>query len=172
MENQNAGGSSASNGGNAHDMRANLEPVLNHIQKCLGNLHQLHLTVSSFSTTSQLSLLERINSLVVELDEMQKSSDNCDIQVPLEVIRLIDDGKNPDEFTKDVINRCIQKNQVTKGKSEVFKNLRKELLEELDKEFPDEVEAYRELRMVASNEAKKQAQPLGSLPNGDSKMNT
>ena len=34
---------------------------------------------------------------------------------------LIDDGKNPDEFTKDVINSCIAKNQITKGKTDAFK---------------------------------------------------
>lgn len=34
---------------------------------------------------------------------------------------LIDDGKNPDEFTKDVLNECIAKNQITKGKADAFK---------------------------------------------------
>jgi mediator of RNA polymerase II transcription subunit 10 len=37
------------------------------------------------------------------------------------VLSLIDDGKNPDEFTRDVINSCIAKNQVTKGKTDAFK---------------------------------------------------
>ena len=34
---------------------------------------------------------------------------------------MIDDGKNPDEFTRDVINSCIAKNQITKGKTDAFK---------------------------------------------------
>jgi Transcription factor subunit Med10 of Mediator complex len=34
---------------------------------------------------------------------------------------LIDDGKNPDEFTRNVINSCIAKNQITKGKTDAFK---------------------------------------------------
>lgn len=37
------------------------------------------------------------------------------------ICSLIDDGKNPDEFTRDVINSCIAKNQVTKGKTDAFK---------------------------------------------------
>jgi hypothetical protein len=58
----------------------------------------------------------------MELDNMAKLSDKCNIQVPIEVLNLIDDGKNPDEFTKDVLNKnCIAKNQVTKGKSDAFK---------------------------------------------------
>jgi hypothetical protein len=34
---------------------------------------------------------------------------------------LIDNGKNPDEFTRDVLNSCIAKNQITKGKTDAFK---------------------------------------------------
>ncbi|KAI8569898.1 hypothetical protein RHMOL_Rhmol02G0313400 [Rhododendron molle] len=61
------------------------------------------------------------NSLVLELDNMTKMAEKCDIQVPMQVVNLIDDGKNPDEFTKDVLNECIAKNQITKGKADAFK---------------------------------------------------
>lgn len=37
------------------------------------------------------------------------------------VCSLIDDGKNPDEFTRDMLNSCIAKNQVIKGKTDAFK---------------------------------------------------
>ncbi|WOK98195.1 hypothetical protein Cni_G06905 [Canna indica] len=130
----------------AEEAKQNLNQVINSVDKTLGLLHQLYLTVSSFSAASQLPLLQRVNSLVAELDAMQKMADKCNIQVPMEVLSLIDDGKNPDEFTKDVINSCIAKNQITKGKTDAFKGLRKHLLEELDQAFPDEVETYREIR--------------------------
>uniref|UniRef100_A0A0C9QLS1 Mediator of RNA polymerase II transcription subunit 10 n=1 Tax=Wollemia nobilis TaxID=56998 RepID=A0A0C9QLS1_9CONI len=171
MESQNPGHSTG-NGGAPMDVKPSLDPVLKSIQKSLGILHQLHCTVSSFTVNSQLTLLERVNSLVCEFDEMQKAAQNCDIQVPLEVVKLIDEGKNPDEFTKEIINKCIQRNQTTKGKSEAFKNLRKQLLEELEQTFPDEIEAYRELRSVSAAEAKKQLQAQSGLPNGDAKIKT
>ncbi|CAN1255660.1 Mediator of RNA polymerase II transcription subunit 10b, partial [Linum perenne] len=65
-------------------------------------------------------------------------------------VSLIDDGKNPDEFTRDVINSCIAKNQVTKGKTDAFKALRKNLLDELEQAFPDEIESYREIRAISA----------------------
>ncbi|XP_039046593.1 mediator of RNA polymerase II transcription subunit 10b-like isoform X1 [Hibiscus syriacus] len=132
------------------DPKQNLNQVINSIQKTLGLLHQLYLTVSSFNAASQLPLLQRLNSLVSELDNMAKLSEKCNIQVPMEVLNLIDDGKNPDEFTRDVLNDCIAKNQVTKGKTDAFKSLRKHLLEELEQTFPDEVESYREIRTSAA----------------------
>jgi mediator of RNA polymerase II transcription subunit 10 len=107
----------------------------------------------------------------MELDNMAKLSDKCNIQVPIEVLNLIDDGKNPDEFTKDVLNKnCIAKNQVTKGKSDAFKGLRKHLLEELEQAFPDEVDRYRDIRASYAAEAKRLAQTQSVLPNGDAKV--
>ncbi|XVE64601.1 hypothetical protein DITRI_Ditri07aG0114000 [Diplodiscus trichospermus] len=152
------------------DPKQNLSQVINSIQKTLGLLHQLCLTVSSFNAASQLPLLQRLNSLVMELDNMAKLSEMCKIQVPMEVLNLIDDGKNPDEFTRDVLNSCIAKNQVTKGKTDAFKSLRKHLLEELEQTFPDEVESYREIRASSAAESKRLAQLQSMLPNGDVKV--
>ncbi|CAD6224124.1 unnamed protein product [Miscanthus lutarioriparius] len=151
--------------------KQNLAQVTSSIQKTLGLLHQLNLTVSSFNSASQLPLLQRLNALVAELDTMQKLAEGCNIQVPMEVVNLIDDGKNPDEFTRDVLNSCIAKNQITKGKTDAFKSLRKHLLEELEQAFPEDVEAYREIRATSAAEAKRLAQSHpGTLPNGDVKV--
>lgn len=140
------------NNDNQQEGNPNKQPLMlvnNSIHKTLSLLHQLHLTVSSFNVSSQLPLLQRLNALVTELDTMQKLGDSCNIQVPMEVVKwveennthlfsfcifafffdsflmftfsLIDDGKNPDEFTKDVFNTCISKNQTLKGKTEAFK---------------------------------------------------
>ncbi|KAM7278579.1 hypothetical protein ACFE04_005713 [Oxalis oulophora] len=136
--------------------KQNLNDVINSIQKTLGLLHQLHLTVS--------------NSLVLELGNMVKSSEKCNIQVPIEVLNLIDDGKNPDDFTKEVFNSCVVKNQMTKGKTDQFKALRKHLLEELEQSFPEQVDIYREIRASAAAEAKRLSQTQSMLPNGDVKV--
>ncbi|KAI5581110.1 hypothetical protein BDE02_08G199300, partial [Populus trichocarpa] len=132
------------------DPKQNLNQVIDSIQKTLGQLHQLYLTVSSFNTASQPPLLQRLNGLVTELDNMVKLSERCNIQVPMEVLNLIDDGRNPDEFTRAVINSCITKNQVTKEKTDAFKSLCKHLLEELEQTFLDEVESCREIRAMSA----------------------
>ncbi|KAL4570593.1 hypothetical protein LXL04_026251 [Taraxacum kok-saghyz] len=152
------------------DPKQNLNQVINSIQKTLGTIHQLYLTVSSFNVSSQLPLLQRLNTLVMEMDNMAKLSEKCNIQVPMEVLNLTDDGKNPDEFTRDVLNSCIAKNQITKGKTDAFKGLRRHLLEELEQAFPDEVEDYREIRASSAAESMRLAQAQNMLPNGDVKI--
>ncbi|KAK9145756.1 hypothetical protein Sjap_005659 [Stephania japonica] len=164
--------SNSNNSDQDESSKQNLNNVINSIDKTLGLLHQLHLTVSSFNVASQLPLLQRLNGLVSELDTMQKLAGNCNIQVPMEVVNLIDDGKNPDEYNKNVINSCIEKNQITKGKTDAFKGLRRHLLEELEQAFPDEVESYREIRASSAAESKRLTQALSVLPNGDVKIKT
>ncbi|KAK1296279.1 Mediator of RNA polymerase II transcription subunit 10b [Acorus calamus] len=114
---------SGNEGSNEGDMESkrSLGEVMGSIMKALGLLHQLHLTVSSYNISSQLTLLQRLNTLVLQLDNMKRLADDCNIQVPMEVVNLIDDGKNSDEFTKDVLNLCIARNQMTKGKIDAFK---------------------------------------------------
>ncbi|KAL0695373.1 hypothetical protein Bca4012_062553 [Brassica carinata] len=46
-------------------------------------------------------------SLESELNSMVMLSEKCSIQIPKEVLSLIDDGKNPNEFTRDVLNSCM-----------------------------------------------------------------
>lgn len=167
-----AAAAAATAGAGSEDPKQNLNQVINSIQKTLGLLHQLYLTVSSFNVASQLPLLQRLNVLVSELDNMTKLSEKCNIQVPMEVLNLIDEGKNPDEFTRDVLNSCIAKNQITKGKTDSFKGLRRHLLEELELAFPDEVESYREIRAASAAESKRLAQAQSILPNGDLKVKT
>ncbi|XP_019192851.1 PREDICTED: mediator of RNA polymerase II transcription subunit 10b-like [Ipomoea nil] len=153
------------------DSKQNLNHVINCIQKTLGMLHQLYLTVSSFNVASQLPFLQRLYEYsVLEFDNMVKLAEKCDIQVPMEVLNLIDDGKNPDEFTRDVLNSCIVNNQITRGKTDAFKGLRKHLLDELEEAFLDEVEAYRMIRATSAAEAKQLAQALKALPNGNVKV--
>ncbi|XP_058734124.1 mediator of RNA polymerase II transcription subunit 10b-like [Vicia villosa] len=132
------------------DSKQNLKQINESIEKTLALIHQLTLTVSNYDDAMQMPLLQRINGLVAELDNMMKLAENCNIQVPMEVIKLIDDGKNPDLFTQDVINDCIAKNQITKGKTDAFKGFRKHLLEELEQNFPDEIETFRESRAVSA----------------------
>lgn len=101
---------------------------------------------------------------------MHSAAEDCHFQIPLDVIRLVDDGKNPDEFTKDLINNCIQRNQATKGKVDSFKALRKHLLEEVEEAYPEETEAYRSLRTAAALEARRMNQAPALLANGDVKV--
>ncbi|KAF2548095.1 hypothetical protein F2Q70_00020797, partial [Brassica cretica] len=159
--------------------RAVMDPVQNTSAAEIGGSNGTA-TVSeddSKESLDQLHLLPRLNSLVSELNSMSNLSEKCNIQIPVEVLSLIDDGKNPDEFTRDVLNSCISRNQITKGKTDAFKELRKHILEEPEETFPDEVDKYREIRATSAAAVTvdfhqiQEAKLLQSvLTNGDAKV--
>ncbi|KAI5057365.1 hypothetical protein GOP47_0027380 [Adiantum capillus-veneris] len=161
----------------AHDTAASqqhqaLDDISASIQSSLALLHQLHCSISSFTLPSQLTLLDRLNGVMKELSIVHSAAEDCHFQIPIDVIRLVDEGKNPDEFTKELLNNCIQRNQATKGKVDAFKALRKHLLEEVEEAYPEETEAYRALRTAAALEARRISQPPPLLANGDVKVKT
>uniref|UniRef100_A0A453LDW6 Mediator complex subunit 10 n=1 Tax=Aegilops tauschii subsp. strangulata TaxID=200361 RepID=A0A453LDW6_AEGTS len=51
-----------------------------------------------------------------------------------------------------------------------FQSLRKHLLEELEEAFPEDIEAYRQIRATSAAESKRLAQSQNVLPNGDSNV--
>ncbi|KAG5579622.1 hypothetical protein H5410_050249 [Solanum commersonii] len=103
--------------------KQNLNQVTNSIDRAQEILNQLYLTSSSYNV---IPLAQGMNNLVVELYNMVKLGEKCHIQVPIDVINLIDDGKNPDEYTRDMLNSYIAKNQITKEKqthSRIYKGI-------------------------------------------------
>ncbi|KAF3669033.1 hypothetical protein FXO37_09245 [Capsicum annuum] len=66
-----------------------------------------------------------------------------------------------------VLRKGLSKNQITKGKTDAFKGLQGHLLEKLEQAFPEEVEAYTNIRAASVAEAKRLAQAQSLLPTCD-----
>jgi hypothetical protein len=69
------------------------------------------------------------------------------------VISYIDEGKNPLLYTKDCLLKTLRKNEEIKGKIVTFKTFRDTILDELNKNFPEEYDAYMKTRQSETNDA-------------------
>lgn len=69
-----------------------------------------------------------------------------DIHVPLDVFEYIDQGKNPNLYTKHCLEKALGKNEQIKGKIDAFKRFKAMLILELTDVFPKEMANYRALR--------------------------
>ncbi|CAI5489817.1 unnamed protein product [Closterium sp. Naga37s-1] len=87
------------------------------------------------------------NGLVTGFAELLGAAEQCEAHVPLDVLRCVDEGRNPNEVTRELLRGCVAHNATTKGKVDAFKALRAQLLSEMDRVFPEETEAYRDLRL-------------------------
>jgi len=87
------------------------------------------------------------NAIVHGLQEVDKlKSQLQDVHVPLEVFEYIDEGRNPQLYTKDCMEKALTKNEQVKGKNDAFRKFRAHMLVELSQVFPTEMSKYRTSR--------------------------
>jgi len=111
------------------------------------NTRQMGIIVSDFQPQGQNVLNQKLHTMVAEMAEIDKLRTQIqDVQVPLEVFEYIDQGRNPNMYTKDCLEKALAKNELVKGKTDSLKRFKAMLLQELSKVFPSEIEMYRALK--------------------------
>lgn len=92
-------------------------------------------------------LTQKIQTLISDLNKIDKHRSRVEnIHIPLAVFDYIDQGLNPQIYTKDCIEKALYKNEETKGKIDSYRKFKSNLLLELQKEFPGEINKYRAIR--------------------------
>nr|XP_055102597.1 mediator of RNA polymerase II transcription subunit 10 isoform X2 [Symphalangus syndactylus] len=100
---------------------------------------------STVSARPKLGL--RRNFIVTGLQDIDKCRQQLhDITVPLEVFEYIDQGRNPQLYTKECLERALAKNEQVKGKIDTMKKFKSLLIQELSKVFPEDMAKYRSIR--------------------------
>lgn len=103
--------------------------------------------VSDFQPQGQNVLNQKIQTMVTEMNEIDKMRSQIEnVHVPMEVFDYIDQGRNPNLYTKDCLEKALAKNEHVKGKTDNLKRFKAMLLVELSKVFPSEMEMYRALK--------------------------
>ncbi|CAB3259634.1 unnamed protein product [Arctia plantaginis] len=128
-------------------MSSSLENLETQLEMFIENVRQIRIIVSDFQPQGQSVLNQKIQSLVTGLQEVDKlKSQVHDIHVPTEVFDYIDQGRNPQLYTKDCIDKALAKNEEVKGKIDSYKRFKSHLLSELSKTFPNEISKYKAIR--------------------------
>ncbi|XP_053672378.1 mediator of RNA polymerase II transcription subunit 10 [Anopheles nili] len=127
-------------------MTSPLENLENHLEMFIENVRQIRIIVSDFQPQGQNVLNQKIQSLVTGLQEIDKLKNQIDVNVPLEVFDYIDQGRNPQLYTKDCIDKALTKNEEVKGKIDSYRKFKSNLMKELSDTFPVEVSKYKAIR--------------------------
>ncbi|XP_043921334.1 mediator of RNA polymerase II transcription subunit 10 [Protopterus annectens] len=118
-----------------------------HLEKFVENIRQLGIIVSDFQPSSQPGLNQKLSFMVTGLQDIDKSRQQLqDINVPLEVFEYIDQGRNPQLYTKECLERALAKNEQVKGKIDTLKRFKSLLIQELSKVFPEDMAKYKAVR--------------------------
>lgn len=66
----------------------------------------------------------RRETLHKDLQSLEQKRDLLPVDVPVDLLRAIDEGGNPDVFTADIFERANRGNQLSKGKAQAFADFR------------------------------------------------
>lgn len=76
------------------------------------NARHLGVIATDFGARSQEPFNQKIHTLMSGLQELdQMRSQFMDVKVPLELLDVLDQGKNPQLYTKEVLERTLLKNK-------------------------------------------------------------
>ncbi|WAR13307.1 MED10-like protein [Mya arenaria] len=128
-------------------MADRFEALEEQLERFIENTRQLGIIVSDFQPQGQNALNSKLQTMVQGMQEVDKLKGHMqDIHVPLEVFEYIDQGKNPNLYTKHCLEKALAKNEQVKGKIDAFKRFKAMLILELGEVFPVEMANYRAMR--------------------------
>ncbi|XP_065917461.1 mediator of RNA polymerase II transcription subunit 10-like [Dysidea avara] len=116
-----------------------------HLEQFIERLRVVGVVASDFQPGSQPVLDGVLNRVVDDMRALQRQKENYrDVHVPLEVISYIDEGKNPELYSKHQLEQTLAKHQAVGKKVEAYKALRDQLLQQLRTAFPSWVDTYQQ----------------------------
>lgn len=117
---------------------ATLPDVETHLKHLVQSLYNL--TVQSYDHQGPLTteaMKREITALITHLQSLSATASTLPISIPPEVIQYIEQGRNPDIYTREFVELVQKWNQKIKGKQEAFAQFRDVLAEEIGSAMPE-----------------------------------
>ncbi|CUM52635.1 unnamed protein product [Debaryomyces tyrocola] len=95
---------------------------------------------------SHTALTHKTNQVISQLSSLTDSGFTHQYPIPVDVISYIEDGRNPDVYTREFVEVTAKSNARLKGKMLGFQKLRDVLGDKLGKEFPELGDAIEDIK--------------------------
>ncbi|PIA18906.1 hypothetical protein COEREDRAFT_79438 [Coemansia reversa NRRL 1564] len=120
----------------SHD--SDRQSMENRLCEALETLSQIRVTVMNHEQADEQVLEQRVDRLVRGYADMFSIKDRLNVNIPEEVLAYVKDGRNPDEFTSQFMERVASENQFTNGKISALTSFRQEYEAKLREFFPED----------------------------------
>merc|ERR1712216_86552 len=119
------------------------------VRGALAKIHSVEKLAKDFSAGASDDLVQRINDFVAALAQVRDAGNSEaleSLKFPVELIKRVDKGINPDKFVLDALHTCVVENQKVKGKATNLQKFHDALLDQATEAFPEEARAYARLK--------------------------
>lgn len=96
------------------------------------------MSMCRWKCSSKLNNIDILKYIYILLLNINSRKNNC--------CSYIDQGRNPQLYTKDCIEKALTKNEQVKGKIDAYRKFKANMLVELNRVFPNELTKYRAIR--------------------------
>ncbi|KAL9603284.1 MAG: hypothetical protein Q9219_001307 [cf. Caloplaca sp. 3 TL-2023] len=115
-----------------------VETVDNQLKDVVQSLFQVEIATHGYAGDQTARVLEEtIKGLSRSLSNLAHDASSLTTQIPPEIIEYVDEGRNPDIYTREFVELVQKNNQYLKGKSEAFMGFRDALADEMIKAWPE-----------------------------------
>ncbi|KAL9101788.1 MAG: hypothetical protein Q9163_002984 [Psora crenata] len=102
------------------------------LKDVIQDLYEIQSSVHGYlGPQTQQVLVRKIHDLTTSLQQLSASSSALPTMIPPEIITYIEDGRNPDIYTREFVELVQKSNMYLKGKSDAFRGFRDVLAEEI-----------------------------------------
>lgn len=141
------------------DTKAGNEPLVSTAEQLQGLIEsfiELGVLVHDNQGTQQshTALTHKTNQVISQLSSLTDSGFTYQYPIPVDVISYIEDGRNPDVYTREFVEVTAKSNARLKGKMQGFQKLRDVLGDKLGKEFPRLVDPIEDIKKRTSYDDK------------------
>lgn len=133
------------------DSNSGNEPLASTVEEIQGLIEsfiELGVLVHDNQGTQQshTALTHKTNQVISQLSSLTDSGFTHQYPIPVDVISYIEDGRNPDVYTREFVEVTAKSNARLKGRMQGFQKLRDVLGDKLGKEFPELVDAIEDIK--------------------------
>lgn len=125
-------------------LQSDLSLVEQQVAAIIDSFIELGVSVYDFPGTPEAAqgMMTNLKRNVERLRQLNKQSNDPmsqlnNFSIPLEVLQYIEDGRNPDVYTRDFVEAIRRSNQYQRAKMNGLRQLRDKLAVKIMDEFPD-----------------------------------
>lgn len=125
-------------------------------------LYEVTVSVHAFQgPESTDAIADTLEKLMNQFSTLDRSRQTVDVAVPPEVVRYVEDGRNPDIYTREFVELVQKENDLAKDKVNAYRDFKDVLAEQVEAAFPELAEDVD--RIVDNTGGRKIATHTGEL---------